>query len=193
MKKRMMITGLCLLLAGFGASAYAAESTGFYIASDGIRDGKIADRFGKRGEQFSAQGMPNYSLPLSFHNAPAGTKCFAIVLEDKDAVPVVGFSWIHWLATNIKQSELPENASVSATDFTQGTNSWSSKLGGLARLDALGYGGMAPPDQPHRYELHAYALDRELELQNGFYYNEMWKAMQGHVLAQYTLAGWYAN
>ncbi|MGO0943889.1 hypothetical protein ACTPD5_22595, partial [Clostridioides difficile] len=43
----------------------------------------------------------------------------------KDSVPVCGFAWIHWLAVNITKDELNENESVTATDFVQGTTSWS--------------------------------------------------------------------
>ncbi len=43
---------------------------------------------------------------------------------------VLGFSRIHWTATNITKTELQENESQQATDFIQGVNSWISKQGG---------------------------------------------------------------
>lgn len=149
------------------------------------------DRFGKRGEHFASDGMPTYSLPFSIEDAPQGTVCYALVLEDKDAVPVCGFSWIHWIAANITRTRIGENESRTAKDFVQGTNSHSGKLGGLRRLEASCYGGMAPPDAPHVYELHVFALDAMLPLETGFYFNELYKAMQGHVLATATLCGVY--
>ena len=35
--------------------------------------------------------------------------------------------------------------------------------------------------------MHVYALDKKLNLQNGFLMNEMFKQMEGHILDQYTL------
>ncbi|TCZ80144.1 YbhB/YbcL family Raf kinase inhibitor-like protein [Paenibacillus albiflavus] len=163
------------------------------ITSTGIIKGVIEDKYGKRGTQFSPGGMPTYSLPFKIRNSHKDTVSFALVLEDKDAVPVCGFSWIHWVAANITRQELKENESVTATDFVQGTNSWSSNLGELDRMEASVYGGMAPPDAPHTYELHVYALDTTLDLKPGFYMNELYKAMDGHIIEQTTLKGTYAN
>ncbi|MFR3372402.1 MAG: YbhB/YbcL family Raf kinase inhibitor-like protein, partial [Clostridioides difficile] len=93
------------------------------VTSTGIVNGVIEDKYGKRGTQFNEGGMPTYSLPLKFEDAPKNTVSFAVFLEDKDSVPVCGFAWIHWLAVNITKDELNENESVTATDFVQGTTS----------------------------------------------------------------------
>ena len=165
------------------------------VTSKGIANGVIADRFGKHGTQFNTHGMPTYSLPICIEDAPKGTKSFALVLEDKDAFPVSGgFSWIHWTAANITKTELAENESQSATDFVQGTNSWTSAQGGNQSKGLSSfYGGMSPPDAPHLYELHVYALDTLLDLENGFLYNHLYRQMDGHILAQYTLKASYPN
>ncbi|VEH66740.1 YbhB/YbcL family protein [Rodentibacter pneumotropicus] len=34
------------------------------VTSSAIVDGKFADRFGKRGTQFTKNGMPSYSIPF---------------------------------------------------------------------------------------------------------------------------------
>ena len=163
------------------------------LFSSGIINGRIQSKYGKAGKQFNNDGIPNYSLPLRIENAPEGTKVFALILEDKDAIPVCGFSWIHWTAANIKRSELFDNESITACDFVQGTNSFSSAIYGLDRMANSGYGGMTPPDAPHTYELHVYALDRELDLMPGFYMNEMYWKMQGHILAESTITGVYVS
>lgn len=165
------------------------------VTSSGIIDGIIQEKYGKHGEQFNENGMPNYSLPLLIENAPEGTKSFAIVLEDKDAFPVSGgFSWIHWTVANLTRNELKENESISAKDFVQGANSWMSMQGGSQSKELSSfYGGMAPPDAPHIYEVHVYALDTLLDLENGFMFNELHKQMDGHILATYTLKGKYNN
>ncbi|MCC0662019.1 MULTISPECIES: YbhB/YbcL family Raf kinase inhibitor-like protein [unclassified Clostridioides] len=163
------------------------------VTSTGIVNGVIEDKYGKRGNQFNKGGMPTYSLPLKFEDAPEHTVSFAVFLEDKDSVPVCGFAWIHWLAANITKDELKENESITATDFIQGTTSWHSKLGDIGRLEASVYGGMAPPDRLHVYEIHVFALDTTLNLEKGFYMNELFEAMDGHILDRFTLKGSYSN
>ncbi len=167
------------------------------VTSTGIVNGVIEDKYGKRGTQFTQNGMPNYSLPLKIENAPEGTKTFAIFLEDKDAIPVAGFSWIHWVVANVKTNNIPENASLLQKDeFVQGRNSWSSSLLGndaLSVEESSMYGGMAPPNAEHKYEIHVYALSDELNLKNGFYANELFEQMEGKVLDFTTITGTYKN
>jgi len=161
------------------------------VTSAGIVNGIIQDRFGKRGTQFTKSGMATYSLPVAILEAPAGTVSFALFLEDKDAVPVCGFSWIHWTVAGLTRTKLEENESIHAKDFVQGTNSLSGRLGNLSRMEAACYDGMSPPDRPHQYDLHAYALDIMPKLQNGFYMNELFHAMNGHVLEEAVISGTY--
>lgn len=165
------------------------------ITSTGITNGMIDAKYGKSGIQFNENGIPTYSLPFKIENSPNETVSYAIVLEDKDAYPVSGgFSWIHWTAANITRTEIMENDSQMATDFVQGLNSWTSIQGGQQSKELSSfYGGMAPPDAPHLYELHVFALDTKLELENGFLMNNLYKKMDGHILAQYTLKGTYNN
>ena len=165
------------------------------VYSDGIINGVIEDKYGKHGSQFNEHGMSTYSLPIKIEEAPEGTVSYAIVLEDKDAFPVSGgFSWIHWTAANITKTEIKENESQSATDFVQGVNSWISMQGGKQSHELSSfYGGMAPPNEPHIYEVHVYALDTMLNLENGFLYHELYRQMDGHILAQTTIKGSYRN
>lgn len=163
------------------------------ITSKGIVNGIIDDKYGKRGVHFNEHGMPTFSLPICIADAPVGTKSFAIVLEDKDAIPVSGgFSWIHWSAANIQKHELVENESQNAIDFIQGVNSWTSMQGGeQSKEQSSFYGGMCPPNAPHLYELHVFALDTLLDLENGFYVNDLYHAMRNHILEQDVLYGTY--
>lgn len=165
------------------------------VSSMGLIDHVYNDKYGKRGVQFNENGIPTCSIPVTIEDAPGGTRCYALVLEDKDAYPISGgFAWIHWLAANITRNELFENESQTAADFVQGANSWTSVQGGnqSAKLSSF-YGGMCPPDAPHLYELHVYALDQLLDLKNGFLFHELHHKMDGHILAQYTLKGRYLH
>lgn len=160
------------------------------IISAAMNGGMIPDRFGKRGSDKNSFGVPSRSIPLKIEEVPEGTKSFALILEDKDAAPVCGFSWIHWIAADIMKTELPENDSVKAKDYVQGINSW---LGTYGREGALGYGGMMPPNAPHEYELHVFALDELLGLENGFFMNDLYQAMEGHILEHERVKGTYDN
>lgn len=163
------------------------------VTSTGIIDGYIKDEYGGRGKQFNENGIPTYSLPFKIENAPKNTVSFALVLEDKDAYPVTkGFVWIHWLAANITRYELKENESQHAMDFIQGCNSWTSIQGNQQQKElSCFYGGMMPPDKEHLYELHMFALDTMLNLENGFLLNELYHEMEGHIVDRYTLKGFY--
>lgn len=163
------------------------------VTSSGIQNGKILDQYGKRGTQKNATGVTTFSLPFTILDVPQGTKSFAIVLEDKDAIPVTGgFSWIHWTACNITKTEVKDNESQISKDFVQGLNSWTSMQGGsIPKEECCCYGGMGAPDCPHIYELHVFALDCILDLQEGFWANALYRAMEGHILDSYTLKGQY--
>lgn len=161
------------------------------VTSSAIVNGAFEDKYGKRGSQFSPNGMPTYSIPFEISEAPAGTKSFAVVLEDKDAITASGFVWIHWLISDLVRTSVAENESLTATDFVQGANSWASKLGGFSLEEAANYGGMAPPNCKHRYELFVYALDTKLNLPQAFRFNDLHFAMQGHILEVASVMGTY--
>lgn len=164
------------------------------VTSFGIVEGVINDKYGKRGE-LDEKGIPSISIPLKIEDYPKNTKSFAVVIEDKDAIPVSGgFSWIHWVACNITKDELDENESRTNKEIKQGLNSWISVQGGSVDKDFCKYyGGMAPPDCPHIYEIHVYSLDCMIDLEDGYYLNELHRKMEGHILDMVTIKGIYNN
>ncbi|MFM0647952.1 YbhB/YbcL family Raf kinase inhibitor-like protein [Paraburkholderia bryophila] len=104
----------------------------------------------------------NRSPQLTWHDAPPGTRSFAVTMYDEDAP---GRGWWHWAVAGIPASvqSLPENASFSG---------FLSKLGAVeARndFDVDGYGGPCPPPgKPHRYIVTVYALSTaDLRLAQG--------------------------
>ena len=161
------------------------------VTSSAVVDGWIQDKYGCKGDNF-VNNMPGLSIPFEIEGAPEGTKSFAVILDDYDAVSAAGFLWVHWLICDLKKTEVAEGATRTGAGFTEGSNSWFSVLGGLTREQATGYGGPAPPDREHRYTLKVYALDTVLDLKRGFRLNELYFAMQGHVLAHAKLIGLYA-
>lgn len=167
------------------------------IYSKSIIDGYLEDRFGHRGDQFiKGTNVSSRSFHLGWENLPQNTQSLAIIFIDHEAIPVCGFSWIHWTVANIDPNlkELPENASIEM-DLLEGVTSWNAPIAPeewrLTRDDAIGYGGCAPPDKDHRYLIKVYALDKKLDLQRGFYTNELLTAMEGHILAKAVLPAYY--
>jgi len=152
------------------------------VLSEGIVNGKILDKYGKRGTN-KRFGMPTLSLPIKIEDAPVGTKSFAIIFDDPDSVPVCSKIWIHWLVANMQTTKLEEDASMNSYDIIQGKNSWNDNS----------YGGPCPPDKPHKYRLRAYALNSLLNLRGDFSLAQLEKAMEGKILATAEIYGTYDN
>lgn len=127
------------------------------------------------------------SPPLSWRGAPAGTKSFALIVDDPDAPDPAApkMTWVHWVLYDIPPTcdGLPEAVKPSAlpAGTREGTNDWGR----------TGYGGPCPPIGRHRYFHKLYALDALLGDLGRPRKPALEKAMQGHVLAQATLIGTY--
>lgn len=165
----------------------------FRVYSDAFKDGKIADKYGAKSG-ISEEGIPQISFPLSWEDAPEGTKSFAIVFIDYDNCIGEGLIWLHWLAANIPASatELKEDAARCDHSFIQGRTTFGYGVGYENKL-CWRYGGPSPEDRPHEYECHLYALSDVLDLKDGYYYNEFRKAIDGKVLGEAVMCGVYPN
>lgn len=163
------------------------------IISSGIHHGYFDDLYGGHGTQFNAEGVPTYSIPFNIQDAPSDTVSYAAVFYDLDAYEVTqGFPWIHWTLANLKTTTVAANASQQAPDFIQGVNTWHSpKTDHLSTEASACYGGMTPPNRDHTYTLKVFALDTTLDLQPGFYLNQMTAAMRGHILDSAILEAQY--
>lgn len=155
-----------------------------------LENGRLPDLYGKFAPANAMYGgYPVVSFPIDITDAPAGTKAFALTLIDDDAVPMSGFSWIHWIAANIPATltTIPADASRELADqMVQGANSTISKfVGETDPTITHRYTGPQPPDQAHVYTLTVMALDAELPLLDGqFYLNDLRHVAAGHVLAE---------
>lgn len=139
--------------------------------------------------RFSAY-YDNASPPLSWSGAPAGTRSFALIVDDPDAGEPRPFT--HWTAWNIPASvqELREGmpGAVQLGD-PQGMRQ------GADSNNRTGWYGMRPPvgDTPHSYHFQIFALDTMLDLLPGATREQLLGAMNGHVLASGELAGTYSQ
>ncbi|MDR3492396.1 MAG: YbhB/YbcL family Raf kinase inhibitor-like protein [Gammaproteobacteria bacterium] len=120
------------------------------------------------------------SPPLSWHDEPANTKSFVLIVDDPDAP--IG-NWDHWLLYNIPATThtLNENLTSTPSGANGGKNSWGN----------TNYGGPCPPDREHRYFFKLYALDCHLDLTSNATKSKIESAMDGHILGTATLMGKY--
>ena len=157
----------------------------------GVENGILDDRFGSKGSDFRGD-MPTRSFGFLVEDVPPGTVCLAGIFDDPDSVPVSGFIWIHWCFANLREHGMKENASHTGGDFVQGTNSWHSALDDFSRKEATGYGGPCPPDSEHEYRFRVFALSSLLDIEDGFYLNELLKKIRGKVLAHTSAYAGYS-
>ncbi len=125
------------------------------------------------------------SPPLAWSGAPAGTKSYALVVDDPDAP---AGTWVHWVVWNIpaSASALTENIAAAA-ELPDGTRQ------GISDFKRPGWGGPCPPSGTHRYYFKLYALDALLDISATATKRDLEAAMKGHVLGQATLRGTYAR
>ena len=156
--------------------AHGQTRTSFWVRSSSFSEGKsIPGRYTCNGANLSPQ--------LQWQSAPAGTKSFAIVMDDPDAPS----PFTHWLVYNIPPGvrELAEGASH------QGAMPHGS-VEGRNDFGRPGYGGPCPPrGNPHHYVFRVYALDRLLDLPAGAAGKQVHAAISGHIVAQGQIVGTY--
>jgi Raf kinase inhibitor-like YbhB/YbcL family protein len=150
--KQTFISFVIATAALTGAAAASAQK--FTVTSADLPAGKpIAAQYVFNG--FGCTGG-NISPALSWKNAPAGTKGFAVMVHDPDA-PTGGAGFWHWVVVNLP---------ASATGLAQGAGAADGKAlpEGARQINtdfgAPGYGGPCPPqgNKPHRYNFTVYAL-----------------------------------
>jgi Raf kinase inhibitor-like YbhB/YbcL family protein len=158
------------------------------LTSSGFENGTSLDA------RYTIDGQ-DVSPPLSWAEAPIGTKSFALICDDPDAPNPqrpAAEPWVHWVIFNIPAgwTELPSGIGHAfepneVPGARQGQNSWPS--------NNIGYRGPAPPpgSGQHRYFFKTYALDTMLELKAGATKQQLLEAMSGHVLAEGQLIGTY--
>ena len=91
----------------------------------------------------------NRQFHLLWNGFPDNTKSFAIIMDDPDAVPVAGFTWVHWNVFGI---------SSSITSIEESQHNISSSTTGMNHFNEKNYlGPCPPPGQVHTYVTCVYA------------------------------------
>ncbi|MGH8355546.1 MAG: YbhB/YbcL family Raf kinase inhibitor-like protein [Pseudomonas sp.] len=144
--KRSIPTMLAGLALANGVSALE-------LLSPDLQQGKA---LGQR-QEFNGFGCtgPNISPALSWKDAPAGTRSFAITLYDPDAP--TGSGWWHWMLFDLPATTQHLQAGASSG---AGKGLPAGSIQSLTDFGAPGFGGACPPagDPAHRYVLTLHAL-----------------------------------
>ena len=109
--------------------------------------------------RFTCEG-DNVSPELSWKEAPADTKSFALIVHDPDAPRQGGFT--HWVLYNIPSDKGHLNPNVPNAEDIPGTG-----MQGRNDSGEIGYMGPCPPSGTHRYYIRLFALDTVLRLRPG--------------------------
>ena len=120
---------------------------------------------------------------LEVRNLPHEALSLALTVDDPDATR--GTAWDHWLVWNIPAATQYIAEDTLPPDAVQGVNTWGK----------VKWSGPCPPEgaPPHRYVFMVYALDVKLDLALGSTKEQLFAAMEGHVLGRAELVGKYGR
>lgn len=126
--------------------------------------------------------------PLSWADVPAQAKSLVLIIDDPDAPDPAAprITWVHWILYNLPPDTLGLDSGISG-----GADVPSEALTGLNNAGKTNYHGPCPPVGRHRYFHKLYALDTMLPDLHHPSKTALEKAMQGHILAQCELVGYY--
>ena len=126
---------------------------------------------------------------LTWSGAPAGTKSFALIVDDPDAPDprAPKTTWVHWVLFNLPPTANALPDAATAADLPPGAQEGTNDFG------TTGFRGPCPPIGRHRYFFKLYALDSELPDLDRPTKRDLERAMKGHVLAETELVGTYAK
>jgi Raf kinase inhibitor-like YbhB/YbcL family protein len=152
------------------------------VSSSNIAAGAIAEQGGCKGAGTSPQ--------LAWTDPPAGTRSFALIMDDKDAV--VGHLhrhyFVHWLAFDLPADKRELPAGLARQALPDGT------VQGQNDVRAFGYSGPCPnAGSTHHYAFTLYALDTQLGLPAATTGRQLLAAIDGHILARGQLVGTYTR
>jgi len=138
--------------------------------------------------EYTCEGRDS-SPPLEWSGAPAGTKSFALIVEDPDAPDPAAPKrvWVHWIVYDIPADVTRLEKGASSAKLPPGSRE------GLNDAGRLQYHGPCPPIGKHRYFHRLFALDTVLGPLRDNTKAGLVRAMDGHVLATAELMGTYVK
>lgn len=184
-----LIIALTFTFSFFGMNSLAASKKFTLTSSAFKNNGSIPVKYANTG----IKGGKNISIPLSWSNAPKGTKSFAIIVYDLNKVAE---NWVHWAVINIPSnvSKVSESASCSSSKTIKNASMPKNSIELNNTFGFKGYGGPEPPSGTgvHKYRIVIYALNTsKVSLNQNVTYASFAKAMKGKTLSSAELIGTY--
>ena len=142
-------------------AAFSGGTQAFELSSPDVKpDQPLPEKFTFSG--LGCQGQ-NISPALSWTNPPEGTKSFAMMVHDPDAVTGGAGIW-HWVVINIPATARSIEQGAGTADGTklpEGSRQITNDYMGF--INSSGWGGPCPPKghKPHSYNFTLYALKVE--------------------------------
>ncbi len=178
MRSRCVLCAIALASLCVRETAWAREAAAAFILSSSAFDpgGQVPSRY-------SCDGA-DQSPALAWRDAPSGTKCFALIVDDPDAP---AGTWAHWVAY-----DLPADATSLAEGVAQSDTLPNGGKQGINDFRKVGYNGPCPPPgKPHRYFFKLYALDAPTGLKPRATKAAVLRAIDGHIVGQTEIIGMY--
>jgi para-nitrobenzyl esterase len=120
---------------------------------------------------------------LAWSAGPAGTKSYAVIMQDTDGKGRDGNPFLHWTMANVASS-------VTKLDAAMTTPPSGAMFGPNYKGANQPYLGPRTPAGPkHRYHLQVFALDTTLPAEAMATYQAVLSAMKDHVLASGEIVG----
>jgi para-nitrobenzyl esterase len=121
---------------------------------------------------------------LGWTAGPAGTKSYAVIMQDTDAQHD-GAPILHWTLYNV-----PVAVTKLDPGMAPGAKPQGSSYGPNVRGQEQPYAGpRTPPGPKHHYHLQVFALDTTLTADPAMTYDALTMAMRGHILASGEVVG----
>lgn len=151
----------------------------FTISSRAFRNGmRIPSRYTCEGDDLSP--------PLSWRDAPSGTRSYALICEDPDSTSGL---WTHWLVYDIPGDLNKLEEGLPLTEFLP-----SGAKQGLNTDGEVGYSGPCPPmGRAHRYVFRILAVSSRLPLRPASPRKDLEEALRGLVIARAEIVGLYGR
>lgn len=155
---------------------------GLTLTTTSFQDGGIIP------DKYTQQvGDAAVSPELSWSNVPAGTQSFVLRMHDPDvAIGGTSTDVLHWLVVNIPgtRTGLPQGVPANPVVIEGG----GTQLKGIRDIGYRGPGAPAA-GPPHHYTFELFALDTMLELPVEATLDDVYEAMEGHIVGKGVLVG----
>ncbi len=194
--KRTLIAGLTAAALGLGLAATAIAQQPPPAVEQGLSALALTTIPAKGGAKLTVTSpsfQPGADIPfeytqyrgntfpgLTWTAGPAGTRSYALIMQDTDAM-VRGAPILHWTMYNIPSTSLAKGMTAPPQGASYGPN--------IRGANQAYMGPRTPAGPKHRYHFQIFALDTTLIADPAMTYDSLTAAMKDHVLASGEVVG----